>query len=67
MKTVNVRAAVAVDEEGNWSIWGEKDFDDDEMMSEVFARIDTLHTVVHFIEAEVPLPQEPKTFVAEAK
>lgn len=57
MRTVKVRAAVAVDPEtGMWSVFGQDDWDDEEMKAEVFEDGDQLF----FITAEIPIRDVPE-------
>lgn len=56
-RTVRVRIAVAVTEIGHWNASGFYDWDDAEAVDEVGGPLAGLATTVHFIEADIPLPQ----------
>lgn len=62
-KTVRVRIAVAVTSEGKWTAGGD-DLADPVSLRRVCLEILSVFrrpTVVHWIEADVPLPLEPQT------
>lgn len=60
MKTVRVRIAVAVDADGKWCSAGWVDSDDSLEQTALDGLDSARPTVVHFIEADVPMP-EPTT------
>lgn len=65
-KTVKVRIAVAVDEEGDWNVEGRAGVSAECSRREVIAKYAFLGTPhVYMIEADVPLPPSPKTIKAK--
>lgn len=62
MKTVKVKIAVAVDETGGWCAFGRGGWTEDETKSDAveFLRSRGWSCVLHWIEADVPIP-EPET------
>lgn len=57
MKTVRVRGAVAVDEKGRYLIVGDDSIDDATMAHRVKMFGPRGNFVVHFIEADIPIPE----------
>jgi len=57
---MKVTIAIAINEDGEWYAWGGSQWDKDDAKNEVEGQVCDPH-VVHFIEAEVPLPT-PQTF-----
>lgn len=53
---VRVRIAVAIDAEGRWSATGYAGWKDEEAAGESLESLDSPCAVVHFVEAEIPLP-----------
>jgi len=68
MKTVRVRIAVTVDPDGNWRSagWKESGYGDDErdIRDCVEENADDM-AKLYWIEADVPIPEEPKLIVGE--
>lgn len=63
MKTVRVRIAVAVNADGKWSAFGHvgnKDADARDIAFTNMSDYEENHDAVHFIEADVPVPQVPQ-------
>lgn len=60
-KTVKVRIAVAVNEDGEWVACGNSGWDDGESEGEaIFILGDEATPDTHFVIAEVPLPEPDK-------
>lgn len=59
-KTVRVRIAVSVKEDGSWDAWGISDRSDQEVVDETW-------DVTVWIEADVPVPQPAKTIEGEVQ
>lgn len=57
MKTVKVRIAVAVDDKGNWSAFGNSYSTHLEMGSLAKAPIRYVEAQVHWLTAELPVPE----------
>lgn len=60
--TVRVRIAVAFDDKGKWSSWGEERFGDSLSLVELGG--DGFNRNIHYVEADIPLP-ESKTIEGE--
>lgn len=65
-KTIKVRIAVAVAENGWWQAEGwsrTSEREPDKVLARAAAaNLMNKRTVVHFVEAEIPLPEEAQTF-----
>ena len=59
MKTVKVRAAVAVDSDGNWSVSGWKGAEDETVMDIATEMVDPGETRF-WLTAELPIPEVPE-------
>ena len=59
MTKLKIRIALAINADGEWRAFGEIDYTQDEMLDR--AKIGVSHPLaIHWIEADVPLPQ-PQT------
>ncbi len=55
-RTVRVRIAVAVDDDGDWQAFGGSGYADHKLSEYVKARVGQQHSM-HWVEAELPVPQ----------
>ncbi len=63
MKTVRVRIAVAVDDNGDFDCAGWREGDDDEIMDKARDNLEAdcdRNVIVTFVEAEITIPEAPK-------
>ena len=67
MKTVRVRAAVAVDPEtGEWNVFGCDNMDDEYKVDQAIEGLDVFRSEVTWITADIPI-REPQTVEAEVE